>query len=142
MSESQPSVDRDDEEIETVEIPGVDAETVENLDDEAIVANHPLVELLTPRAKVKILVALVRLQGEKLSPSAICDRASISPDTWYQHHEELLQYGVIEHAGNAGNSPLYRANMECPAIEALETITGYGAQQKAAWASERRSDDE
>jgi hypothetical protein len=139
MSESQPIDELDDEEIKTVDIPGVDAETVKNLDDEAIVANHPLVELLTPRAKVKILVALMRLQGEKLSPSAICDRAAISPDTWYQHYEELLRYGVIEQAGSAGNSPLYRAKMDCPAIGSLENITGYGAQKKTEWAKERRN---
>lgn len=142
MSESQPiDDDRDDVEIDTVDIEGVDADTVAQLDDEAIVANHPLVELLTPRAKVKILVAMIRLQGEKLSPSAICDRAAISSDTWYQNYEELLEYGVIEKAGTAGNSPLYRADMECPAVQALEQIIGYGAQKKAEWAQERRSDD-
>lgn len=135
MSESQP-VDsgRDDDEIDTVAIEGVDAETVEQRDAEAIVANHPLVELLTPRAKVKILVALIRLRGEKLSPSAICDRAAISSDTWYQNYEELLEYGVIEKAGNAGNSPLYRADMDNQAIKGLEQVTGYGAQKKAEWA--------
>lgn len=138
MSESHPLDDGpDDDEIDTVAIEGVDAETVEQLSDEAIVADHPLVELLTPRAKVKILVALIRLRGEKLSPSAICDRAAISTDTWYQNYEALLEYGVIEQAGHAGNSPLYRADMDNPAIQALEQITGYGAQKKAEWAKER-----
>lgn len=138
MSESQPiDGDRDDDEIDTVAIEGVDAETVEQQDDEAIVANHPLVEMLTPRAKVKILVALIRLQGEKLSPSAICDRAAISTDTWYQNYEELLEYGVIEKAGTAGNSPLYRVDMDNPAVQALEQLTGYGAQKKAEWAAEK-----
>lgn len=140
MSESQPMDDgHDEEEINTVKIKGVDADTVNQLADEAIVANHPLVELLTPRAKVKILTALIRLQGEKLSPSAICDRASISTDTWYQNYEGLLSYGVIEKAGTAGNSPLYRADMDCPAIQSLEQLTEYGAQKKAEMAKERRA---
>ena len=133
MSENQPPKRK---EFQAISIDGVDAETVANLDAEAIVSNNHLVELLTPRAKVKILVALIRLQGEKLSPSGICDRAAISTHTWYEHYEALLQYGAIEKAGSAGNSPLYRANMDNQIIHSLEEIISHGAKKKQEWKTE------
>lgn len=43
--------------------------------------------------------------------------------------------------GNTGDSPLYRTDMDCPAMRALEQTTGYRAQKKAEWAQERRNDD-
>jgi predicted transcriptional regulator len=130
MNENQLFNDLDDDDIDTVEIEGVDAETIENLDDEAIVANNPLVELLTPRAKVKILLALIRLNGAKVSPTGIATRAKISTDTWYKNYETLLEYDVIEKAGSAGNSPLYRANMDSPIINHLESIRTLAGQNK------------
>jgi predicted transcriptional regulator len=130
MSENQPP---ERKEFQAISIDGVDAETVANLDAEAIVSNNPLVELLTPRAKVKILVTLIRLHGEKISPSGICDRAAISTHMWYEHYEVLLQYGVIEKVGAEGNSPFYRANMDSQIIQSLEEIISHGAKKKQEW---------
>jgi hypothetical protein len=125
MSEQQPNGD-----YETIEIEGVDGDTVANRDPETAITSHPLVELLTPRGKVRIIVALLRVRGEKLPASDICTKAFIGRNTWYEHHEELLNYGVIEEAGTAGNSTLYRANMDSPIVQLLDEITGHGATIK------------
>jgi hypothetical protein len=109
----------------------VDAETVANRDPEAFVTENPLVELLTPAAKVKILLALMRLRGGKLNPTGIAERAAITQHTWYEHRDELVDvYGVIEEAGNAGNSPLYRVDMENPIVQRLEEILDLAAERR------------
>lgn len=109
----------------------VDAEAVANRDPEAFVTENPLVELLTPAAKVKILLALIRLRGGKLNPTGIAERAAITQHTWYEHRDELVDvYGVIEEAGNAGNSPLYRVNMENPIVQRLEEILDLAAERR------------
>lgn len=73
----------------------VDADVVANRDREAFVTNDALIELLAPGAKLRILLALIRLRGEKLNPTGICDRAAIDRDTWYRHRDDLVdQFGV------------------------------------------------
>jgi hypothetical protein len=119
-----PEPDRD-------EMDEVDAETVANRDPEAFVTENPLVELLTPAAKVKILLALMRLRGGKLNPTGIAERAAITQHTWYEHRDELVDvYGVIEEAGNAGNSPLYRVDMDHPIIQRLDEILDLAAERR------------
>jgi hypothetical protein len=119
-----PEPDRD-------EMDEVDAETVANRDPEAFVTENPLVELLTPAAKVKILLALMRLGGGKLNPTGIAERAAITQHTWYEHRDELVDvYGVIEEAGNAGNSPLYRVDMDHPIIQRLDEILDLAAERR------------
>ena len=109
----------------------VDAEAVANRDPEAFVTENPLVELLTPAAKVKILLALMRLRGGKLNPTGIAERAAITQHTWYEHRDELVDvYGVVEEAGNAGNSPLYRVDMSNPIVQRLEEILDLAAERR------------
>jgi hypothetical protein len=107
-----------------------DAATEANRETVGIVAESPLVEVLTPGAKVKILLALIRLRGEKLNPSGICERAKISYDTWYDHRDDLLAYGVIEEAGNAGNSPLYRVDMDDEIVQRVSEILDIAAERR------------
>lgn len=119
------------ETTEGVEIEGVDEETVTERDMEEYVKNDPLVDLLTPGAKIRILLSLVRLRGEKLNPSGICERAAINHDTWYRHRDTLLDtYGVIEEAGNAGNSPLYRVDMDHPIVQRLDEVRDLAAAER------------
>ena len=73
---------------------------------------EPFVKLTTPGAKMKIITALLRVHGEKLNMSGICGRAGIHHDTWYAHRDDLLDFGVIEEAEAAGNSPMYRVEFE------------------------------
>ena len=111
----------------------IDAETVANRNPEHFVKNNPLVDLLTPGARVRILLTLIQLRGDKLNPSGICERAVISHDTWYKHRDDLIHdYGVIEEAGNMGNSPLYRVDMENPIVKRLEEILDLAAERNRA----------
>lgn len=98
---------------------------------EEFVQNNPLVDLLTPAARVRILMTLINLRGGKLNPSGICERAAISHDTWYNHRDELVEtYEVIEEAGNMGNSPLYRVDMEDPIVKRLEEVLGIAVERR------------
>lgn len=126
MSNQQP----DEHDYETVEIEGVDADTVANRDEDMVMTMHPISELLTPRAKVHIILALHGMRPEKLHMTGICERAGINPSTWYEHHEELLDYGMIEEAGSAGNSTLYRLNMDSEIVQKFSELVGVAAQQK------------
>lgn len=109
----------------------VDAETVEQRDPEAFVSESPFIELLAPGGKARILLALIRVRGEKLNPSAICERAAIDRATWYDHRDLLVErYQVIEEAGNAGNSPLYRVDMDDPIIKRLSEVYDLAAQRR------------
>lgn len=125
MIENQPSASDEETSDEAV-----DSATVANRDPAAIVTNSPLAEVLTPGAKVKILLALIRLRGEKLNPSGICERAAISHDTWYEHRDDLLAYGVIEEAGHAGNSPLYRVDMDDEIVKRVSEILDIAAERR------------
>lgn len=108
-----------------------DVEGVGITTTEEFVQNNPLVDLLTPGARVRILMTLIELRGGKLNPSGICERAAISHDTWYKHRDELIEtYGVIEEAGNMGNSPLYRVDMEDPLVKRLEEVLGIAAERR------------
>lgn len=106
------------------------------------VASHPLVELLTPGARVRILLALMSVRGEKLNPATICEHAAIHHDTWYQHRDELVDvYGVIEEADPVGNSPMYRVDMDDPIISRLWEITGEAGARRLAFKESHADDD-
>lgn len=110
---------------------GVDADAIDNRDREAFVTNDALIELLTPGAKLRILLALIRLRGEKLNPTGICERAAIDRDTWYRHKDDLVdRFAVIEEVEPAGNSPMYRVNMDHPIIERLSDIRDLAAAER------------
>lgn len=109
----------------------VTAEDVANRPDDAIIANDPLVSMLTPGTKVRILSALIAVGGEKLNPSAICDRAAISRDGWYEHRDDLVEtFGVIEEATPAGNSPMYRVDMDDPLVKRLSDARDLAAANR------------
>ena len=106
-------------------------ETVTEKDMEAYNADDPLVDLLVPGAKIKILLALMRLRGDKLNPAGLCERASVDRGTWYRHRDDLIDtYGVVEEADQAGNSPLYRVDMEHPIIKRLAEIRELAGEQR------------
>jgi hypothetical protein len=123
---------KDDSAAENGEqLPNVDAEAVEQRDPEAFVTESPFIELLAPGGKARILLALIRVRGEKLNPSAICDRAAIDRDTWYEHRDRLVErYQVIEEAGHAGNSPLYRVDMDDPIVKRLSEVYDLAAERR------------
>jgi hypothetical protein len=139
-SDERDEVDElDDDDVPTVEIPGFVWEEVK--DKDTLFETHPLIELLTPPAKIKIILTLMGIHGEKLPPSDIYNRARISHDTWYKHKDILIEkYDVIEQAGNAGNSPLYRINAESELVTLIDAMIGVAGDQKEEWLIEHRRD--
>lgn len=95
-----------------------------------LVEDDVLVQLLTPETKVRILLALSRVRGEKLNPTAICERANIGANAWYDNRDDLLDLGVVEQAGHAGNSPLYRVDMDDPIVEHLLEVRRLTAERR------------
>lgn len=94
-----------------------------------LVEDDALLHLLTPESKVRILLALSRVRGEKLNPTAICERANIGANAWYDNRDDLLELGVVRRAGQAGNSPLYRVDMDDPIVERLVEIRSVAADR-------------
>ena len=92
------------------------------------VGTDPFIALLTPGARLRILRALMLVRGEKLNVSHICKSAGIHHDTWYQHRDDLLAYGVIEEAAPAGNSPMYRVDMDHPITKRLWEVRSLAAE--------------
>lgn len=92
---------------------------------------NPLLELLMPEAKLKILNAFIQLGGDKENPTRLCEIASVNTATWYRHRDDLIDtYGIIEEAGKAGNSPLYRVDMDHPIVKRLDEIHDLAAEQR------------
>lgn len=129
--------DLDDDDIPTIEIPGFEWEEIK--DKDTLFKTHPLIELLSPPAKIKIILTLMGINGEKLPPSDIYNRARISHDTWYKYRDELVEkYQVIEKAGNAGNSPLYRINSDSGIVELIDQLIAASGEKKQEWIIEHR----
>ena len=109
-----------------------DSATADSSDEDRIdlVEDDAFIELLTPESKVRILLALMRVRGEKLNPSAIYERAGIGANAWYDNKDDLIEMGVIKEAGNAGNSPLYRVEMDDPIVERLSDVRKLAAERR------------
>lgn len=121
-----------DEDVPTVEIPDFDPDDLEEMD--TLFEGHPLIEVLTPESKVRIILALLRVPEGQFRPTDIYDRARISHDTWHKYKETLVdKYGVIEHVGQVGNSPLYQINEDSEIVQILDQLIGAAGEQKREW---------
>jgi hypothetical protein len=89
-----------------------------------------LVSLLTPASKAKLIQTVITMDGVKANPAQICKHAGVGRSSWYEHVDDLLAFGVIEQADKAGNSPLYRADMDDPIVGSLMTILELGAERR------------
>lgn len=126
-----------DEDVPTVAIEGVDADEIEEMD--TLFEGHPLIEVLTPESKVRIILALLRVPDGEFRPTDIYDRARISHDTWHKYKETLVdKYGVIEHVGNIGNSPLYQINENSELVALIDSMIGAAGEQQREWIADHR----
>lgn len=73
---------------------------------EELLQRNPLIRLFDDGPRIRILAVLIDA-GQPLNPTSIVERAQIGERTWYNHKDELLATGIVEEAGQAGNSPLY-----------------------------------
>ena len=96
----------------------------------ASVSNNPLVRLLTPASKVRILMVLIDLDGHDTNPTDLCEMADISRNAWYDNRDDLLAAGVIEESRATGNAPMYRAMMDDPLVERLEEVYDIAAARQ------------
>lgn len=104
---------------------------VEARDHEAGVERGALVSLLTPPSKVRIIQTLITMQGEKANPTRICERAAVGRSSWYNCVDDLLAFGVIEQVDSAGNSPLYRVDLEDDIVRRLFEVLEIAAERRA-----------
>jgi hypothetical protein len=127
----------DDDDIPTVEIPDFDPAELDDLD--TLFEGHPVIELLTPESKVRIILTLLRVRGDKLRACDIYERARISHDTWYKHKDTLLnKYQIIEEVGSVGNSPLYRINEDNELVDRFDALIGVAGDRKREWLVEQQ----
>lgn len=131
----------DDDNIPAVEIDDFDPAEIEEMD--TLFDGHPLFELMAPATKVKFILLLMGIDGEKLPPSDIYNRAGVSHEIWYRYRDDLVEkYNVIEKAGSAGNSPLYRINEDSEIVKQLEQLIIAIGDRKEDWIIEQREEKE
>jgi hypothetical protein len=128
-----------DENIPTVEIPDFDPDELDEMD--TLFKGHPLIELLTPESKVRIILALLRVPDGKFRPTDIYDRARISHNTWHKYKDTLVnKYGVIEQVGKVGNSPLYQINDDNEVVDHIDAIIGAAGDRKREYIEQERDE--
>lgn len=116
-------------------------EEVEARDHESGIERGALVSLLTPPSKVRVLQTLITMQGEKANPTRICEHAGIGRSSWYNCVDDLLLFGVIEQVDSAGNSPLYRVDMDDEIVELLFAVMKLASERRAHVESEGTDPD-
>lgn len=126
-----------DDDVPTVEIPDFDPDELDEMD--TLFEGHPLIEVLTPESKVRIILALLRVPEGQFRPTDIYDRARISHNTWHKHKDILVdKYNVIEHVGQVGNSPLYQINDDSEIVDHINDIIGAASDKKWERIKKRR----
>jgi len=78
-----------------------------------------LAMIFTPRARARILDALVGAHTEALSAAQICERADVGTSSFDRQKDALLDLGVLEEAGMVGNAQTYRLNRAHPVAQLL-----------------------
>lgn len=116
-------------------------EEVEARDHESGVERGALVSLLTPPSKVRILQTLLTMDGEKANPTRICEQASVGRSSWYNCVDDLLLFGVIEQVDSAGNSPLYRVDMDDEIGRRLFEVMDIAAKRRARAQTDEGTDE-
>lgn len=100
--------------------------TQSETDLSAYADESPLMALFSTPARTKILSVLVSEHGRDLSKSEIARQAGVSRSTVYEHIEELLELGVIQHTRTTqgGQSPRYQFDDESRIGAALYELEG------------------
>ena len=93
---------------------------------DAYADDAPLAHLFGSPARTRILSAFVAERGRDLSTSDIARLAGVARSTVYNHIDDLLELGVIEHTRDvqAGHSPMYQLNEDSEIAEYLYKLEG------------------
>ncbi len=87
--------------------------------DENFAEDRALTDALGGHSKTKILAVMIGDHTQDLTASDIARMAGIERSTFYDHIDELLDYGLIKITRDAGNSTMYQINKESEAAQAL-----------------------
>ncbi|WP_248911051.1 winged helix-turn-helix domain-containing protein [Halocatena marina] len=78
-----------------------------------------LVSVLGTPARVRILAVLTSETDRDLNPTEIMEEAGIGSTAFYEHIDDLRAWGLVEKTRMAGNSPMFRLNMDSEAAQHL-----------------------
>lgn len=85
----------------------VQPDDVDVIDDkEQLIKRDPLIRVFGDTPRIRFLSVLLDAT-RPLNPTDIISAANVGRKTWYNHADALLETGIVEKIGNAGNSPLY-----------------------------------
>lgn len=84
----------------------------------------PFMSLFGQPARTKILAALVSERGRDLNVSYVANLAGVARSTVYDHLDDLLELGVIEHSRDMGGSPMYQLNEDSDVADELVRLEG------------------
>lgn len=90
-----------------------------NATDEAYADGTAFTNALGGHSKTKILAVMLGDHTQDLTASDIARMAGIERSTFYDHVDELLDYGLIKITRDAGNSTMYQINKESEAAQAI-----------------------
>lgn len=92
---------------------------VTNPTDETYAEGTALMDTFGTHSKTKILAALLEDHNQDLTATDIARMAGIDRATFYDHIDELLDYGLVKITREAGNSKMYQINKNSEAAQAL-----------------------
>lgn len=84
----------------------------------------PLTYLFGNHAKVKVLSALISEEGHDLNLSDIARLAGVARSTVYDHLDDLVGLGVVEHTRDVGRSSMYRLDPDSDIAEFVRRLEG------------------
>ena len=97
-----------------------------DLQAESFADDAPLMALFGSLARTRILSVLVAERGRDLSKSEIARQAGVARSTVYDHMDDLLALGVVEHTRDTqgGYSPRYQLHEDDEVAEILYELEG------------------
>jgi len=92
---------------------------------EAYAEDAPLMALFGTPARTKLLSVLVAERGRDLSKSELARQAGIARSTVYDHLDDLVRLGVVEHRETqGGHSTRYQLDEDSPIAELCYQLEG------------------
>lgn len=97
--------------------------------EEAFADGTPLVELFGDSARPKLLSVFVDEREQDLSVSEIARQAGVARSTVYDHLDEFVELGIVEHTRTSGASKRYQLNQNSEIAEKLYQLDGVTLQK-------------
>ncbi len=131
MAQSNPSSDGSDRVDATTQTNAVDSDAQFV---EAPFEESPLLTVFTPESKLRIIQALQNAV-RPLPTSTLCERASITPNTFREQIATLIEYDIVEVAHTHGNSDFYQLANPAFDVKLHELVVEIAAHSPAVRAA-------